>query len=81
MPGVMMRMRYGSPPRVRGKLPELSWHFSYARLTPACAGKTPSAPPTYPESPAHPRVCGENVKTVWDWVSSLGSPPRVRGKL
>ena len=71
----------GSSPRVRGKL----WTHVLApcsvRLIPACAGKTPSAPPTYPESPAHPRVCGENgISGLVDSVLG-GSSPRVRGKL
>ena len=29
---------------------------------------------------AHPRACGENVKSAYNWVKNLGSSPRVRGK-
>ena len=73
--------QFGSSPRVRGKPDREHADYDARRLIPACAGKTPSAPPTYPESPAHPRVCGENgISGLVDSVLG-GSSPRVRGKL
>ena len=71
----------GSSPRVRGKRRSRAGQDTLGGLIPARAGKTPAGPRKRPRRPAHPRACGENVKTVWDWVSSLGSSPRVRGKL
>mgnify|MGYP001681603553 CR=1 FL=1 len=70
----------GSPPRVRGKLQALEPHAGLVRLTPACAGKTPAAPPTRAHAPAHPRVCGENTVPFGTAPCHVGSPPRVRGK-
>ena len=34
------------------------------RLTPACAGRTTSAPPTGPARPADPRLRGEDPKPM-----------------
>ena len=51
------------------------------RITPACAGKTPSTAFCHAGRADHPRVCGENlIYTAYRALSS-GSPPRVRGKL
>ena len=70
----------GSSPRVRGKPVDAALGVREDRLIPACAGKTrPSAAPD-PRRPAHPRVCGENVKAVRCIPTLLGSSPRVRGK-
>ena len=71
----------GSPPRVRGK-PPMPWQrYASARLTPACAGKTPATRSVMRRCGAHPRVCGENRAGVVRVVKRVGSPPRVRGKL
>ena len=55
----------GSPPRVRGEVPELAGSLVTNRITPACAGRRVrySSPPT--TSPDHPRVCGEKFSTCW----------------
>ena len=50
----------GSPPRVRGKHRALYLPINYARITPACAGKTTASPAQICPTPDHPRVCGEN---------------------
>ena len=51
-----------------------------AGLIPACAGKTGSSPSSMDDSTAHPRVCGENLKSDLPMASQYGSSPRVRGK-
>ena len=50
----------GSPPRVRGKPLSSSATIPRARITPACAGKTPLMNSFSCAPPDHPRVCGEN---------------------
>ena len=51
------------------------------RITPACAGKSPSATQEAAWLRDHPRVCREK-KPIWKNCSaSSGSPPRVRGKV
>ena len=70
----------GSPPRVRGK-PGQSWKVSeLKRITPACAGKTPTLEKIKCPPRDHPRVCGENLIVTAAVAASSGSPPRVRGK-
>ena len=54
----------GSPPRVRGKLRSRSRKAPPRRITPACAGKTKKRNGAFSCSRDHPRVCGENLKTV-----------------
>ena len=69
----------GSPPRVRGTaVPDVP-DLLPLRITPACAGN--SRIPSHHRAPAqdHPRVCGEQLKSVADMLGVLGSPPRVRG--
>ena len=70
----------GSPPRVRGKYQFHNSKTPLLRITPACAGKVRGFSPPSIFEEDHPRVCGEsaNIK-LWE-SSSLGSPPRVRGK-
>ena len=70
----------GSPPRVRGKPVEKRLTELRKRITPACAGKTaPHARRTH-DRRDHPRVCGENARTMPPQTAVPGSPPRVRGK-
>ena len=56
----------GSSPRVRGKPVQHLHGGAWHGLIPACAGKTSRRRSLLRPSPAHPRVCGEN----------LGSAPR-----
>ena len=73
-------MRYGSPPRVRGKAP-ISWNCSgVIRITPACAGKSGQSMIGRFRAWDHPRVCGEKLVINSARLLRLGSPPRVRGK-
>ena len=72
--------KYGSSPRVRGKLPGRAFGQRDTRLIPACAGKTVRHALKLMQDPAHPRVCGENLVGGGSLGFSAGSSPRVRGK-
>ena len=72
--------RWGSSPRVRGKLTPITIVAIPTRLIPACAGKTVRDRSRAAADRAHPRVCGENALVVWENVEGAGSSPRVRGK-
>ena len=50
-------------------------------ITPACAGKTLWSRSWESCLGDHPRVCGENFKSCFVLGLTLGSPPRMRGKL
>ena len=75
-----IRPNPGSSPRVRGKRPRDPHPQSKGRLIPARAGKTLDVGHWSVSLSAHPRACGENVSTVEEAISVLGSSPRVRGK-
>ena len=70
----------GSSPRVRGKRHRHHHGPGQDGLIPACAGKTAQAGAGLKRSPAHPRVCGENVQMCSKIARAIGSSPRVRGK-
>ncbi len=72
--------RAGSPPRMRGKPSGRRSRSRKIRITPADAGKT--MPPLQGESGTrdHPRGCGENDASCASKRSTMGSPPRMRGK-
>ena len=70
----------GSSPRVRGKPIEQQFLRARVGLIPARAGKTPSTTSPKKARPAHPRACGENIKTTAPPAIEAGSSPRVRGK-
>ena len=71
----------GSSPRVRGKPRLAGLRVVRGRLIPACAGKTATRTPNPGPTGAHPRVCGENLTTDFEFDCPSGSSPRVRGKL
>ena len=71
---------FGSSPRVRGKPIEQQFLRARVGLIPARAGKTPSTTSPKKARPAHPRACGENIKTTAPPAIEAGSSPRVRGK-
>ena len=75
------RLRPGSSPRVRGKLGSQCADTPIAGLIPACAGKTTGRYQPSRRGRAHPRVCGENELPPSKLRSTMGSSPRVRGKL
>ena len=70
----------GSPPQVRGKHIEGYCALAAARITPAGAGKTKCKLSQRVFQRDHPRRCGENPSALFIVLSSLGSPPQVRGK-
>ena len=72
--------RYGSSPRVRGKLLGSRSLTRSSRLIPACAGKTQATRHLLKTRRAHPRVCGENGLKPFPHGLYPGSSPRVRGK-
>ena len=74
------QLRQGSSPRGRGKRAGHGQESPAARLIPAWAGKTVSAPARYMWTAAHPRVGGENEFHGGLLSVLLGSSPRGRGK-
>jgi len=74
-------MACGSSPRARGTLLQLAVEVGDARVIPACAGNTGSAPRPRPASTGHPRVRGEHVAISINLRSRAGSSPRARGTL
>ena len=74
-------LQEGSPPRMRGKLLRRILRLSGGRITPADAGKTSVFVMRLKCSQDHPRGCGENRDRIAKDAASVGSPPRMRGKL
>ena len=77
---VVASMR-GSPPRMRGKVAGNCKGAGAGGITPAYAGKRQARLPQSISSRDHPRVCGEKYLRVLSMIFSLGSPPRMRGKV
>ena len=73
--------RYGSSPRVRGKLVRLLALRRSPRIIPARAGQTIISWLVATGSADHPRACGANFHNVLRRNGTPGSSPRVRGKL
>ena len=73
--------RTGSPPRMRGKAPRPKRRGLGWRITPAYAGKSMANAAVEIVSEDHPRVCGEKKSWPRFEIISLGSPPRMRGKV
>ena len=70
----------GSPPRMRGKLPNPIPVSHLDGITPAHAGKTLCATVARTGGWDHPRACGENPHFLRHECRTRGSPPRMRGK-
>ena len=79
--GYPKNTRAGSSPRVRGKVPTPCPSPTRRRIIPAGAEKRQSrrAPRSAPRD--HPRGCGEKQTCPPTLTPSLGSSPRVRGKV
>jgi len=75
------RAERGSPPRVWGKRCLCKANFRRGRFTPTGVGKTAFAPEKKLSFKVHPHGCGENQRQCCTTISSVGSPPRVWGKL
>ena len=70
----------GSPPHARGRPALLFRRFPDFGITPACAGKTQSAPSARSATPDHPRMRGEDRGSMRAGLSVQGSPPHARGR-
>ena len=70
----------GSPPHARGR--HRLWKYSIygRRITPACAGKTPTPSPSSTTGPDHPRMRGEDGDCSSTIRRAYGSPPHARGR-
>ena len=73
--------RAGSPPPMRGKVPDGDKPSTSARITPAHAGKRSPLWATGCSPEDHPRPCGEKRCVVLRHVRAQGSPPPMRGKV
>ena len=71
---------WGLPPHVRGKEDGLTQRRQHLRITPAHAGKSFFRRPVQGNIRDHPRVCGEKGKCRSPPHTTIGSPPRMRGK-
>ena len=76
----MRRLPLRSPPRMRGKVLDTVIEHAFDGITPACAGKRTPCWSRSLQYLDHPRVCGEKVTATPMCRSTLGSPPRMRGK-
>ena len=63
------------------QVPPVFRRFVYPWITPAHAGKTCGNRPALTGKKDHPRACGENLYLSSVCELSMGSPPRMRGKL
>ena len=71
----------GSPPRMRGKADGHRKARRRTRITPAYAGKRQPLPGWSKSERDHPRVCGEKMLCFSFLFTTIGSPPRMRGKV
>ena len=71
----------GSPPHVRGKVPNMGGICVAIGITPACAGKSPRRTLCNSASRDHPRMCGEKLPGFGHDPGDQGSPPHMRGKV
>ena len=70
----------GSPPHARGRRAAPTASRDFARITPACAGKTQRACLPVREQPDHPRMRGEDYEFDATGICGKGSPPHARGR-
>ena len=73
------KLWFGSSPRVWGTRFEPRYRKPDRRFIPACVGNSISIRSRSPESPVHPRVCGELSATTGTIQGKFGSSPRVWG--
>ena len=77
---VIVPVKTGSSPRMRGKQPEWTAYYRSEGLIPAHAGKTGYVYDRPRRGKAHPRACGENGIDTTTALGKMGSSPRMRGK-
>ena len=73
-------LRWGSPPRMRGKVACPASTAGAVGITPAHAGKSPALRCKSGWTRDHPRACGEKQGAQRRAEGQRGSPPRMRGK-
>ena len=78
--GLSHNETHGTSPRMRGKHDDLVDGAPIIRNIPAYAGKTRRDFQRLRRQPEHPRVCGENVRSVQVGQTGAGTSPRMRGK-
>ena len=66
---------------MRGKGTQIKTIATNMRITPAHAGKRNGQSRAWQTTWDHPRACGEKVMSSDPTFPSLGSPPRMRGKV
>ena len=75
-----LALALGSPPRMRGRAASGIRSHAAAGITPAYAGKRLTVRDIMQTIGDHPRVCGEEARSVGRGVAHRGSPPRMRGR-
>ena len=70
----------GSPPHARGRPQPGDHRRGLGRITPACAGKTPTPILSRKTFPDHPRMRGEDLRHRGRRHRKIGSPPHARGR-
>ncbi len=73
--------RSGSPPRVWGRLRRMGPRPVGTGFTPTCVGTAHFRDAISRQYRVHPHVCGDGTNLVDNVEASLGSPPRVWGRL
>ena len=71
----------GSPPPMRGKVPQFYFSQIVYRITPAYAGKRRRVRGQCRRQQDHPRLCGEKLSLARISLARQGSPPPMRGKV
>ncbi len=74
------KLKEGSPPHARGRRSARRSLSVGRRITPACAGKTPTANVDNHFVMDHPRMRGEDFQSTRVADVSPGSPPHARGR-
>ena len=65
---------------MRGKASRSRRFCSLTGITPAYAGKSVSKSDVFRTAQDHPRLCGEKENVMDPLISTIGSPPPMRGK-
>ena len=70
----------GSPPRAWGRCAARPGGGPCSRFTPTCVGKMSGSTGSWPPSPVHPHVRGEDICPTSSGARGGGSPPRAWGR-
>ena len=80
VPNMFRAWRHGSPPCVRGRVPQRCVGLRDHRFTPVRTGKSSTCRSSSCCSTVHPRAYGEEQGVQGSGATSAGSPPCVRGR-